>query len=146
MSAAAKPRIAPQFHYFPFHQMNVWLHSHSTNTFLLIPFQLLKIKEIKIKESESNWLDCLAWLVSFLCGALAAAAAHNPPKKNKPNPTNQPSAQANAIPIHCWALLSAHNEWICFVCFLGLPRCCGQLGAAFVVFRSIALLSLPSFH
>ena len=53
MSAAAKPRIAPQFHYFPFHQMNVWLHSHFANTFTLISFHNIdnNLKDSKLKRN-----------------------------------------------------------------------------------------------
>ena len=32
------------------------------------------------------WLGCLAWFSSF-GGAIGGATAHNPPKKDKPNPT-----------------------------------------------------------
>ena len=70
----------------PLHEINS--HRFLFSSFLFNSFRkrgALKERLISLR-SLFNWLGCLAWFSSF-GGAIGGATAHNPPKKDKPNPT-----------------------------------------------------------
>ena len=87
----------------------------------------------------------VAWFGWFLSlRSIMARCAHNPPQENKPNQTISPQKQTQFI--HFFGF-SSHSQEMknCFVCFFGLPRGVGPLGAAFHSFHSIVIHKFKFF-
>ena len=73
------------------------------------------------EKKEGSWVGCLLSFVFSLCGALAAAAAHNP-RREQTRKANQP-LQFHQLFNH---KLSEWKDWFHF----SLPRAFGRLGRA----------------
>ena len=105
----------------------------------------LWINWLIIKEKESNWSWFWFSLSLFFAEHGGWATAPNPQRKNKAKPTNSLRiSKRNSI--QRWLSMPSRVEWNCFVCFFGLPRSCGLLGAAFHSFQQTTGSGRAPFH